>query len=471
MDIFAALLSGTLEDIFAFGVMLIVTLAVVIIIHEWGHYVAARICGVYVESFSFGFGKEIFGIGGGKGKTRFSVCAFPLGGYVKLFGDVDPKNPEIWDHDKNEKRTLSQDELKVAFCTKSVWQRIFIVGAGPLINIFLTFMILVMAFMVHGQRSRPSVINAIAMESAAHKAGVQIGDEILKMDGKKPRRLGDIYDFTWFEDPPMPHTYTIKRDGEIIDITFTAKRIKYENKKGVTMNHGQTGMVRMGAVWFKEGMKTINGIDITDQPDKARQLIIDNLDKTIEIGIPYKGGDQVEVPHPFLMKFSSEFNQHLFDPENERYDRAFLIDPDKKQYFVRLGISEAISRTAFLMKEGIVNSYKVIEASFKGKNDDRIVSGVGTVGKKIGDAVKAGPYDYIMILATFSFMIGFINLLPIPVLDGGYLIFLSYEAVFGKPVPPKLQNISMIIGLFMLIGLMIYANIGDLISLFFDTSQ
>ena len=467
MDLIAAAFGGTLENIFAFGIMLIVTLAIVIVIHEWGHYIAARMCGVHVESFAFGFGKEIFGFGGGKNKTRFSVCAFPLGGYVKLFGDVDPQNPVIWDHEKNESRQLSADELKVSFCTKSVWKRIFIVAAGPAINIILTLALLVGLFTIQGQRSSPTIINAVAVESAAYEAGIKIGDKILKMDGKKPRRLADIYDFTWYETPPKPHTYTIERDGKTLDITFTAKTVTYENKKGVEMNHGQTGMVRMSAIWFETGIHTINGIDIKDKPDEARKLIIENFDKTVEIGIPYKGGDQEEVAHPFQVKFPSAFNTHLLQPDHKYYDRAFLVDPDKKQYFVRMSLAEAISRTAFLMKEGVVNSYKVIAASFKGKNDDQIVSGVGTIGKKIGNAVKAGPYEYILILAVFSFMIGIINLLPIPVLDGGYLLFLSYEAMVGKPVPTKIQHISMIIGLFLLVALMIYANLNDLISLFF----
>ena len=471
MELITAFLGGTLEDVFAFGVMVIITLAVVVMIHEWGHYIAARICGVHVEQFAFGFGKELIGFGSDPRKTRFSICLFPLGGFVKLFGDVDVNNPVVWDHDNDCARTLSDEELKVAFCTKSVWQRIFIIAAGPLINILLTVMLLVGLFTIHGQRSKPSVINTVAVNSAAYDAGIQLGDRILAMDGKKARRLDDIHDFTWFENPPRPHTYTILRDNKEIEITFTAKHVEYENKKGVELKHGQTGMVRMTDLAFKGGIVEVNGIDVKDAPEKARQFIIDNLDKQVTIGIPYKGGKEKEVAHPFIMVFPAQFNQHLFDPDDELYDRAFLVDPHKKMYAVKLGIVEAIEKTLFLLKQGVSNSYKVIVAGIEGKNDDRVVSGVATMGQKVGDAVKAGPYEYIILLATFSFMIGFINLLPIPVLDGGYLLFMFYEIICGKPVSPRIQGIAMISGLVVLVGIMVFANISDLLSLLSDVSS
>ncbi len=471
MEVITALFGGTLENIFAFGFMMILTLAVVIIIHEWGHYIAARICGVYVEEFSFGFGKELYSFGGGLNNTKYSIRLFPIGGYVKLFGDIDKNNPVIWDHENDCEKMLSDEELKLAFCTKSVWQRMFIIAAGPLVNILLTVFLLTALFTIHGQRSSPTIINAVAVNSAAYEAGIKIGDMILTMDGKKPRRLQDIYDFTWYENPPKPHTYEILRDGKEIEVTFTARHVEYENKKGVELKHGQTGMVRMGALSLKKSIRTVNGIDTKDNPDKARKLIIDNFDKEIEVGIPYKGGTQDEVAHPFKMIFPAKFNQHLFDPDSKYYDRAFLVDPERKMYAVRLGITEAIGTSLFLLKEGLVNSYKVIEAGFKGKNDDRVISGVASMGKKVGNSVKAGYYEYIILLATFSFMIGFINLLPIPVLDGGYLLFLFYEIIWGKPVPSRVQDIAMMIGLLLLAGIMIYANASDLLYLIFDVSS
>lgn len=471
MEVYSAFLTGTLQDFFAFGVMVVITLGIVVIIHEFGHFLAAKICGVYVEQFAFGFGKELYGFGGGENKTRYSICIWPLGGFVKLFGDVDKDNPIVWDHENDCERRLTPEELEYAFCTKSVWKRIFIVASGPAINILLTLLILVVLFTTFGQRSRPFIINAVAVNSAADEAGIKINDKIIKMDDKAIRRLEDIYDLTWYEKTARPHKYTLSREEEELDITFAAKRVKYENKKGVELKHGQTGMVRMTSIAFDKGMRTINDIDITNQPDRARQIIIESFDQIIEVGIPYKGGEQAEVAHPFRVRFKAEHNQHLFDPNHEYYDRAFLVDHKKTMYRVRLGLLEATSRSLFLMREGIVNSYKVIHAGLKGKNDDPIVSGVTKIGQKVGGAVKAGFYDYIILVAVFSFMIGIINLLPIPVLDGGYLLFLFYEILRGKPVSTKFQGIAMIVGLFILIGIMIFANVSDLLSLFYGSSS
>lgn len=471
MEIITAFLGGHLENVFAFGVMVLVTLAIVIMVHEWGHYIAARICGVHIEQFAFGFGREIIGFGKDPTKTRFSICLFPLGGYVKLFGDVDVNNPVVWDHDNECERKLSKEELKVSFCSKSTWQRVFIVVAGPLINLLLTIAILVSLYATYGQRSSPNIINSLAVESAAYEAGIQIGDHILEMDGKKPRRLQDIYDLTWFENPPKSHTYTILRNDKELNITFTARHVTYENGKGVRLEHGQTGMVRMGAISFREGMTSVNGIDTENNPEQARQIIINNFDKVVKIGIPYEGQKGKQISHPFVMKFPNKYNEHLYDPENENYDIAYLVNPKMKSFMVRLSVYEALQETLFLLKEGVVNSYKVIEAGIKGKNNDPVISGVGTIGKKIGDAVKTGMYEYLHLLAIFSFMIGFINLLPIPVLDGGYLLFLFYEIIRGKPVPRRFQDIAMIIGLLVLIGIMVFANLSDLLSLMSNVSS
>ena len=457
LDTLQTLASG----FFFFGVMFIVTLAIVIVIHELGHYIAARLCGVHIETFAFGFGKELFGFGGGPFKTRWSVCRYPLGGFVKLFGDVDPNNPLVWDHKNDCARTLSAEELEVSFCTKTVWQRIFVVAAGPAINIMLTFLIFLCTFTTYGQRSKWPVITAIAVDSPAHKAGIEIGDFLLEMDGKKIRRLEDIHDITWYENPPEPHTYKIRRDHNIISKTFSARRIVYTDKKGVPQEHGQTGMVRMGAVYIKD-IKAVQNTPTEDKPEKARMLIAQNFDKIIQIALPFR--DESKKEDFFMVSFPSDFNKHLNDPDDEDYDTAFFLDPED-QFFIRLNVIEAVQESLFSIKKMSVDSYKLVSVAYKGKTDEPVIGGIGKISEQTGKAAKDGLYDYIMFVAAFSLMIAFINLLPIPVLDGGFLVFLSYEAITGHPVSPRIQDIAMIIGLVLLGGIMIIANVSDLIAM------
>ncbi len=471
MEVVTALLSGTLEDIFAFVLMLFVTLFVVITVHEWGHYIAARYFGVHVEEFSFGFGKILYSFGGkGETDTRFYLRAFPVAGYIKLFGDVDPVNPKIWDKEKQQARPLTPREQSYAYYKKPAWQRLIIVMAGPLINILLTVIIVVSVYSIFGQRSSPIVIDAIGINTPSYKAGIQLGDKIVAMDGKNNRRMEDVYDSTWYEIPPEPHTYTVIRDDKELEITFTALEREYETDKGIKMHHGQTGMLHLGIMNIEKDIQIIDGIYVRKQPDKARELIRKNFDKLVLVGITSNVADHEEKPESYLTIFPSKYNVHFDNPEHKHYDYVFLQDPEQKLY-VRLSFFEALGRTAFLLKEGVSGSYKLLHAAFQGKNDEQVVAGFGKMSEVVGKAFKAGVYDYVMIIASFSFMLAVVNILPIPALDGGYIVFLLYEIVMGKAISSRFQTIAIITGLVILLGIMIFANISDLLSFASDKSS
>lgn len=469
MGLDLSLLNLLAENFFFYVVMFVVTLAIVIILHEFGHYLAARVCGVHVQQFAMGFGPEIVGFGDsnpkeGRYQTRWSLCLFPIGGYVKLFGDVDRDNPVVWDKDDHCARRLSEEELNHAFCTKSVWKRIFIVFAGPAINILFTLVLLVSLYTFHGQSSQPVIINAVKVGSSAETAGIQIGDEILKMDGVSIRRLGDIYDITKAENPPQPHTYLINRDGRRLEITHTAAYVTYEDKKGVERQHGQTGMVRINAIKF-EDVESFNGLDTINKPELARQFLTENMDQKIVLGLRIRSTSNRLDQDYFNVIIPSEHNDHLSNPDHKLYNQVQLVDKNSS-FFVRLPFLEAVQETGQFFVNSLVNSYKLMAALSQGKNEERVLGGVGTISKKTAEATQAGFYSYIVFIAVLSYMIGLINLLPIPVFDGGYLLFLFYEVVSGKPVSQKVQNIAIIFGLVFLLGIMIIANVGDVLLLF-----
>ena len=142
-------LSELATMIFRYGVVTVLSIALIIVVHEFGHYLAARAVGVKVRKFSLGFGKELFGCTDRWG-TRWCVSRLPIGGYVEIFGDVDRDNPIVWDKENNCERRLSEEELKVAYCTKKVWQRMIIVAAGPAINIFMALSLMASIYMIRG---------------------------------------------------------------------------------------------------------------------------------------------------------------------------------------------------------------------------------------------------------------------------------------------------------------------------------
>ncbi|MGH1455412.1 MAG: RIP metalloprotease RseP [Alphaproteobacteria bacterium] len=454
-------LEGSAENIFVYGIVLIFTLAIVIVTHEMGHYFAARLCGVRIDKFAFGFGRELFGVGGREeGQTRWSFCIFPVGGYVKIFGDVDPKNPVIWDEKIDAARPLTKTEEQQAFYTRNVFQRMFIVVAGPAVNIFITLAVFISVFTFYGQSSKSVTINSIVNGSAADLAGVQVGDQIVSMDGKKIRRLEDIYNKTRYTIPPVPATYGVIRDGKALDITFTPRHMVYENHKGVPMSHGRTGMLRIYSIDIKEA-RVIDGIDVASA-EQARQIILSKLDKEIGVRSTFKNKTDKIMDDTFRMVLSSKDNQHLLDPSSEDYDYAFVVPPDE-EYYVKLPIEEAVSQTFFMLRNGLVNSYKLIKAAIQGKNDERIIGGVGKLSQYAGESFKGGFYSFIMAFAIFNFMIGIVNLLPIPGLDGGYLVFFTWEAITGNPISQKIQSITLVMGLALLWGIMVFANVGDVI--------
>tara|TARA_B100001989_G_scaffold252958_1_gene237171 strand:- start:3653 stop:5029 length:1377 start_codon:yes stop_codon:yes gene_type:complete len=444
------------ENLFFYVFVAIFSVSFIITVHEFGHYLAARYFGVAVEKFSVGFGKEICGFND-KAGTRWSVSWIPLGGYVKIFGDVDINKPFVWDHENNCERRLTKEELKLAYCTKTVWQRLAIVFAGPLANFLFTFLVLFLLYTTVGQSYTPPIINALGVDSESYKAGFQMGDQVLEMEGRKIRRWSDVYRTT-MASPGAKFDYKVLRDGKEIRLTAKVQEMEYIDMKGRHRTHGRTGMVRFRMMKL-ERIRSVNGVDTSDNPELAKKLILQNLDKVITVGTRF----QEDKDNVFLVKIPSEYNQHHFNKKEEDKDiYIYIVDADKK-YYLRLTPFESFYEIYHIISKVIKESAILIKVSVQGKTDEPAVGGVPKISENFAKAAKSGWYQYIIIISIFSFMIGFINLLPIPILDGGHIVFLLYEAISGNPVSPRIQDIAFMIGLVLLGGIMIFANINDLV--------
>lgn len=438
-------------NVFAFlaGLLFMVAL------HEYGHYIVARWCGVRVDKFSVGFGRELIGFNDKKG-TRWCLSLWPLGGYVKIFGDYDVENPKMWDPSINAVRPLTKEELAVAFCSKSVWQRMAIVLAGPLINFIPAFFILVIIFTFWGQGSNPPIINGIDVNGTGYKAGFRLNDEILEFNGMPVRRFEDVHDVTMKNFSQTFH-FKVKRDDKILEFNLQPSEEKYVDLKGIERANGRIGMAFFNGFLLKE-IVSVEGIDTKDKPDLARSLLAERFDKIIRFGIEYRN-DKISI---YEGRFPSRFNAHLNNPDDRFYDRVLMVDKDAR-YYVRLSFWEGLTRTADAIFKLPLEVYKRIKAVVVGTSDEQIVAGVGKMSSMFADAAKNGTYSYLILLCIFSIQLAFINILPIPVLDGGYLVFLSIEALRGRPLSQKVQNYAYLIGIVMLLGIMIIANVSDII--------
>lgn len=357
-----------LHNIYSF----VVILSVIVFIHEFGHYYIAKKCGVHIEVFSIGFGKEIFGLTDKSG-TRWKFSLIPLGGYVKMFGDHDPASTP----DTEKLKEMGGDDRNRAFFYKPVWQRFLIVLGGPLANFVLAVVILFGFFANYGRPETLPVIDAIVSESAAFEAGMQIGDKIIELDGTSISRFEDLKTVATIH-PDMKISYKIIRDGQEIEGFVTPKKV----------------------------------------------VIKDDFGNDVEIG---------------LLGISSN---------NVEYKELGLFE----------SFTASISETYTLSARTLEAIGQIITGQ---RNSDQ-VSGIIRIADYSGKSMEQGFRMVLWLMAVLSINLGLINLFPVPMLDGGHLVFYIYEAIIGKPLPEKLQEYFFRFGFLLLIFLMLFATFNDL---------
>ena len=379
MDIFASL-AGFGGTFLSYLIPFLFILTVVVFVHEMGHFLVARWCGVGVKAFSIGFGPEIFGFNDKHG-TRWRVAWIPLGGYVKFIDDENAASAG-----QKSLESLPEADRDKTFQGKSLGQRAAIVAAGPFANFIFAILIFTAVFSIFGERITAAKVDAINPDSAAERAGFQPGDVIKSIDGTTIANFSDMQRIV-ATSPDRELRFVVDRDGKPVDLTATPER------KEITDRFGNT---------FKIGLL---GIQRSASPD--------------------------------------DWTLKRHDPAT-----AFVMGV-KECYFV-------VSRSLGYL-------YDVI----KGREDADQLGGPLRIAQVSGQVATAGFLALLNLAAIISVSIGLINLFPIPMLDGGHLLFYGIEAVRGKPLSETTQEIGFRIGLAFVLMLMIFATWNDLIHLKF----
>lgn len=432
------------------------TLVLIITMHEAGHYAAARLFGVRVDRFSIGMGKEVTGFTDKKG-MRWSIARWPVGGYIQIFGDVDPLKPEIRDPLTQQMRPLTPQETGVAFYNKPVWQRAVIIAAGPLVNFIFAFIVLAILFMAKGQVSTPPVVGAIGIGTAGQEAGFQLYDEILSINDKPVRRFEDVWNFTFYHTG-VPYHFKVLRNGKIIELTAASRPTEYKDENGIHRAHGRLGATHLGALKISE-ITSLNGIDVRNNESKARQLLLSLLDRNLSLGLSLDRDKKTE--NIFKVFLPRETNRDLTAPRSKDYDKIYLVK-SKETFYFRHGFFKSLEASADVITTSIGEGLKILGVLLTGGAKKDSLGGVAMMSNEAGQAAKSGFYTFSIFLAIFSIQIGFINLLPVPVLDGGYLLFLAYELCARKPLPVAVKDAALYLGLAFIFGIMIIANLNDL---------
>ena len=351
----------------------LVVLTILVFVHELGHYWVARRNGVRVETFSIGFGPEIYGWTD-KHDTRWKFSAVPLGGYVKMFGEHD------FD-DQEEQPPMTPAEEAVSFHKKRLHQRAAIVAAGPMANFLFAIVLLAGLFSIFGAPTLLAGVGSIQEDSAAAEAGFETGDRVLRIEGEAVTLFEDLRRIV-SERPGVALRFDVLRNERELALTATPKPYEIE----------------------EEGVKRTIGL----------------------LGI-----------RP--------------DPEQVSYDRLGLI----------ASVGAAVERSFGLTTQILTALGQIIT----GSRDADELGGPLRIAQISGQMAQGGLVDFVYFMAALSINLGLINLLPIPMLDGGHLAFYLIEGVLGKPLDRRYQEYGFRFGLILVFVLMIFATWNDLVNL------
>jgi regulator of sigma E protease len=447
-------------NVWLYGGAFLLVLGVLVFVHEWGHYIVARMCGVKIESFSIGFGPEIFGLTDRRG-TRWKFSLVPLGGYVKMFGDVDPASAGHSEETKDEKtkelRPLTEAERKHAFYAQSVARRAAIVFAGPAVNFIFAVIVLTFLYTFYGEPITPPIAAAIMGGSPAEAADFRPHDEILSIDGSAIHRFEDIRREVMV-GLDTQRIFTIRRDGRVLDIKAVPKRSQDKDRFGFSHASALLGIISPGNGIEISRIKVVDGHNAKDVND-ARLMLAARLGQTFHIGID-GGGKQLET---ILVQPLASANNGLNDPKDSNYGSLVLAKSD--QELIRHSPLESFSAAVRETSDVVVSTLKALGQMVTGVRSASELGGIIRIGAIACDMAKAGLAALISFTALLSINLGLINLFPIPMLDGGHLMFYGVEAVKGSPISEQIQEYAFRLGLAILVGIMLFANLNDIVQL------
>lgn len=448
------LLQTILAFVFALGVL--------VVIHELGHYLVARWCGVKVLRFSFGFGRTLWMRRAGKDNTEWAICAFPLGGYVRMLDERESETP------------IPAEELPRAFTRKSVWARSLIVVAGPLAN-FLLAIVLYWGLFMGGQTDMAAQLGPVAAESAIGKLGGIEGARILA--------VGDTQVQTWSDlrwavmdavlDGGKRELLIQSTDGHRFARTMDFAGIKLDERLPDPMQQlgfkaptlpipSVVGRVAPGSAAERADLKEGDRILAVDghAVDDFRALasaVSAKPGQRVELTVS-RGGQQLTVLADIERMQDAKQNKGRLGVEPRR-------DPAAEASIMvtaRYGPLDAMRRALDATWNLTSFSLKAMWQMVRGELSLRNVSGPITIADYAGRSAEAGVEYYIGFLALISISLGVLNLMPVPLLDGGHLLYHVAEIIRGKPLSERIMELGQRVGLALLGCLMLLAFFNDI---------
>ncbi|MBC7002886.1 sigma E protease regulator RseP [Photobacterium sp. BZF1] len=446
-------MTGILWNLGAF----LLALGILIAVHEYGHFWVARRCGVYVEKFSIGFGKALWRKVGKDG-TEYTLAMIPLGGYVKMLDErVEP---------------VDSDRRHMAFNNKKLWQRSAIVAAGPLANFLFAIVAYWVVYLIGVPAVKP-VIGEIAPQSIAAEAGIESGMELKTISGIKTAdwesvnmamisHIGDKEMVLTVTEPG--NSYEIEKQLDLSSWSFDPESERVLTTLGITPYSPKITLVISQLV--EDGAAIAAGLRLNDEIiaiDRESvtdwQQVVDAVrshpQQTLAMEVLRDGEPVALTLTPGAQESGDELVGYAgFAPKVEPWPESYRIN-------LQYGPIEAVGKAAEKTWQLVTLTFDMVTKLVTGDVAMKNLSGPISIAKGAGMTADYGVVYFLGFLALISVNLGIVNLLPLPVLDGGHLMFFAIEAVTRRPVSERVQDIGYRVGSAILVALMAVALFND----------
>ncbi|QDY70265.1 RIP metalloprotease RseP [Qingshengfaniella alkalisoli] len=421
----------------------VIALSVIVAIHEYGHYIVGRWCGIHAEVFSLGFGPQLANWTDKRG-TRWQIAALPLGGYVRFLGDDDAASGM----DEAAIRKMSAQDRRRTMHGAPLWARTATVAAGPIFNFVLSILVFASVMMVQGQATLPLTVDRISpLPTGAYE--LREGDEIRAIGGQDIDSFETLGTLTDLLPLSASIDYDVTRDGQGMTVQGPypyPPLVASVSPQSAAMDAG----LRKGDV-----IAEINGAPVVAF-EQLREQVGGSQGDPVQLEIWRDG----EI-------FSQELAPRVVDlPTQDGFEQRYLIgvtgglvfEPDTQSPGPLSAIGQGAAQTWFIVEQSLSGLYHMITGAISSCN----LSGPIGIAETSGDVARQGLISFIWFIAVLSTAVGMLNLFPVPVLDGGHLVFFAYEAIIGKPPSEKALRVLMSIGLALILTLMLFSVTNDL---------
>lgn len=437
-------------------------LGVLIAIHEAGHFFVARWCGVKVLRFSIGMGKVIYSRQFGADRTEFALSILPLGGYVKMldFNEVDPAS-------------VNADDQARDFSRQSVWKRMAIVAAGPIANFLLAILLFAFVF-TSGIPDPVTKVRVDSEQSQAYQAGFRHGDLITQVNQEDvqtwEQMRSKIAQAAMDKKSVMlsvqrKNTETQQLQNLVLSLsvsrlTETNLQADFLRQLGLSVYRSPaklnlvdpSGPGQIAGLREADVVLAVNQMPILDGSDLVAQ-VHQSPDKVLQLSVQ-RGNEILQI----------QATPQAFEQDGQKIGRLKVgLDSIAEVGVLSFPLLESVQKGAIKTWDTSINSFKMLGKMLTGEVSIKNISGPITIADYAGKTSRTSMISYIGFIALISISLGVMNLLPIPVLDGGHLLYYALEVLFGKPIPKHYGELAQRIGIAVLVCLMVVAFFNDIV--------